>query len=199
MPALTYPTRTAMVRNILREYRATDGETGRDWYAIANSKSFELSELSRTTTWIQAAGVIAALSPQQQWWQNVMLAEQAIRAGAMVQGHTGDAMRKVNRILSLESPTVDEVNSILGGLKVRSFFFNIITAGGVDGVVTIDRHAWRTVCGAHELGKRNAVPTERAYQLARDAFIRAADILTASGDRITAAQLQAVVWVPRAA
>lgn len=202
MAGLDYPSRTAMVRNILREYRATDKHTGREWYAEANGKAAELAESTNgRTTWIQAAGVIAALSPQTQWWQNVMLAKQAIDLGAMVQGHTGDAMRKVNRILTVQD--VDSqavaVNAILGGLKVRSFFHNIVTAGGVDGVVTIDRHAWRTVCGAHPLGKRNNVPTERAYQLARDAFIRAAEILQSQGDEITAAQLQAVVWVPRAA
>lgn len=196
---LSYPSRTAMVRNILREYRATDGRTGRTWYADANALAAEIADESRDFNWVQVAGVIAALSPQTQWWQNVMLARQAVSVGAMIQGHTGDAMRKVNRILALEDRTVSNVLAILGGTKVRSFFQNIVTAGGLDGIVTIDRHAWRTVCGGHELATRNSVPGT-GYKLAQDAYIRAAEIVSkAEGLHITAAQLQAVVWVPRAA
>ena len=43
MATLAYPTRTAMVRNILREYRSTDGVTGRDWYADAQATAAEYS------------------------------------------------------------------------------------------------------------------------------------------------------------
>jgi hypothetical protein len=138
----------------------------------------------------QAIGIIAALSPQQQWWQNVMLARQASEAGVMVQGHTTDNMRKVNEILQGAEPL-----DVLGGLKVRSFYVNILEAGTDDGV-TIDRHAWRTVCGRHELGQRSAVPTDKAYLLAAEAFQAAARHCE---EPITAAQLQATVWIPRAA
>jgi len=188
MATLNYPSRTAMVRNILREYRATDGLTGRDWYRDAYVTAAHFAD-DYGVTREQAIGVIAALSPQTQWWQNVMLAKQVLSAGAMVQGHTRDTMRKVNAILA-GIPPLD----VLGGQKVRSFYVNILDLGFSADVVTIDRHAWRTVCGANPLGKRNAVP-DAGYPLARDAFIRAAAII---GD-ITPAQLQAVVWVPRAA
>jgi hypothetical protein len=191
MSALTYPTRTAMVRNILREYRATDVATrldGAGWYASAQMIAMTIA-LETGLALEQAIGVIAALSPQQQWWQNVMLARQAAEAGVMVQGHTTDNMRKVNEILQGADPL-----DVLGGLKVRSFYVNILEAGTDDGV-TIDRHAWRTVCGRHELGQRSAVPTDKAYQLAVDAFQQAARHC----EGITAAQLQAIVWIPRAA
>lgn len=183
---LAYPTRTAMVRNVLREFRATDGQTGADWYADALGKAVEFTAYGVATE--TAVGVIAALSPQMQWWQNVMLAEQVLSAGVMVQGHTGDTMRKVNHILAGAEPL-----DVLGGLKVRSFYSNILSGGQDDGV-TIDRHAWRTVCGRHELGKRNSVP-DVGYDLARDAFRHAAYILDCG---LTAAQVQAIVWVPRA-
>jgi hypothetical protein len=176
-----------MVRNVLREFRATDGVTGFDWYYRALEMAHDMT--GPHVSLAQAVGVIAALSPQTQWWQNVMLARQVISAGAMVQGHTGDTMRKVNAILSGTAPL-----DALGGLKVRSFYQNILDGGMGDGV-TIDRHAWRTAMGRNELGKRNAVPTDRAYRAAAEAFERAAEIV----GNYTPAQLQAIVWVPRAA
>jgi len=188
---LTYPTDTAMVRNILREYRAcTDDQilAGRDWYGQALQIGLDLS-VEHSYSVEQCVGVIAALSPQTQWWQNVMLAKQALRSRGMIQGHTEDTMRKVNRILLGEAP-----EDVLGGRKVRSFYRNIMDAGMTEDVVTVDRHAWRTVCGRHELGKRNTVPAA-GYALAEAAFIRASQIVGG----ITPAQLQAAVWVPRAA
>lgn len=188
MAALNYPSRTAMVRNILREYRATDGVTGRNWYRDAYVTAAQFAAEYNVTI-PQAIGVIAAISPQTQWWQNVMLAKQVLAAGAMVQGHTRDTMRKVNAILAGLDPL-----DVLGGQKVRSFYQNILEMGYGHETVTIDRHAWRTAMGSNDLGKRNSVP-DAGYPLARDAYIRAAEII---GD-ITPAQLQAVVWVPRAA
>lgn len=191
MARLNYPSQTAMVRNILREYRAVndaDKLVGNLWYASAYAQAVEFAfEFSYGVE--QAVGVIAALSPQTQWWFNVMLAKQAMRSRGMIQGHTSDTMAKVNRILLGEEPLV-----VLGGKKVRSFYQNILSAGEDEGIVTVDRHAWRTVCGRHELGKRNAVP-DAGYELAQSAFIRAAEII---GDGLTPAKLQAIVWVPRA-
>ena len=194
---LSYPTRTAMVRNILREYRRTDAPTrheGRMWYRTAYRLAYGMTVDSSTPVTVsQVIGIIAAISPKTQWWQNVMLAKQVLQAGVMVQGHTSDTMTKVNRILAGEAPL-----EVLGGKKVRSFYLNIESQGIDPTVVTIDRHAWRTVCGRHELADRNSVPAA-GYDLARDAFTRAAEILTRQGAPITPAELQAVVWVPRAA
>jgi len=188
---LAYPSRTAMTRAILREYRATDTHTrvqGRDWYPTALDIAGNLAADNGLAI-EQAAGVIAALSPQQQWWQNVMLARQACDAGVIVQGHTGDAMRKVNAILQGAEPL-----DVLGGFKVRSFYGNIIAQGEDDGV-TIDRHAWRTVCGSNELGQRGSVP-DAGYPLAVEAFRHAVSFID---EPLTGAQLQAIVWIPRAA
>jgi hypothetical protein len=181
-----------MVRNILREYRATDAATrlaGRAWYRDARETA-ELIAIETGHALETVIGVIAALSPQQQWWQNVMLARQTCTAGVMVQGHTTDNMRKVNEILQGADPL-----DVLGGLKVRAFYANMLS-DGQDGGVTIDRHAWRTVCGRNELGKRNAVPTDKAYTLAADAFQQA---VRYCDEELTPAELQAIVWIPRAA
>lgn len=197
MATLNYPSHTTMVRNILREFRATspaDREAGASWYLDARELAREMA-LEYGVADRVAIGVIAALSPQTQWWQNVMLARQVLRTGFMVQGHTQDTIVKVNRIILGEAPL-----EVLGGSKVRSFARNIAT-GALDDWdhVTIDRHAWRTVCGRHELGKRNSVPSA-GYALAVAAFIRAAQILNVEyGASWTPAQVQAIVWVPRAA
>jgi hypothetical protein len=180
-----------MTRNILREYRAVrpvDITAGKHWYSDA---FFTAADLANETGFAleQCVGVIAALSPQQQWWQNVMLARQAVTAGVMIQGHTGDNIRKVNAILQGAEPL-----EVLGGLKVRSFYNNILSEGQDDGV-TIDRHAWRTAMGRNELGTRNAVPTDRAYLACVDAYQHAATFI----QDVTPAQLQAIVWIPRSA
>lgn len=187
MATLALPTRTTMVRNILREYRATDGETGRTWYLSAHGEAYLYSR-EYGTTLEASVGVIAALSPQTQWWQNLMLARQVMAAGAMIQGHTRDTMRKVNAILAGAEPL-----EVLGGLKVRSFYQNILNPFD-DEIVTIDRHAWRTAMGRNPLGTRNAVPTDRAYHAAADAYRHAAKLA-----HLRPSELQAIVWVPRAA
>lgn len=179
------PSRTAMVRNILREYRATDRETGRDWYLEANGIAREYATTYGLTL-SQSAGVIAALSPQTQWWQNLMLARQVMSAGAMVQGHTRDTMRKVNVILATDPEPLE----VLGGLKVRSFYENI-SQPWLREPVTIDRHAFRT---ATRWEHAKAVPTDRVYRDVADAYRHAAKLVNLRPN-----ELQAIVWVPRAA
>ncbi len=172
---------TAIVRS------ATDDQIdrGMTWYAQA---LFDATELADGTGFAveQAAGVVAALSPQTAWWQNLMLAKQALGAGVMVQGHTGDSMRKVNAILQGAEPL-----DVLGGLKVRSFYANIVS-GGLDDGVTIDRHAWDIATGLKGYAQNLSITPGR-YAAASECYSRAASILSDLG--ATPAQLQAIAWV----
>jgi hypothetical protein len=137
----------------------------------------------------QAAGVIAALSPQTQWWQNLMLARQACELGEMVQGHTGDAMRKVNAILAdANTQPLD----VLGGLKVRSFYRNIVSGGFDVEYVTIDRHAFDIATGVRLNGSSL---TPKRYEETADKYRAAAPILSAELRVMTPAQVQATAWV----
>lgn len=180
-----------LTRRVTALFRtATDAQVyrGLAWYVDASAQARELGERFGYEH-EQACGVIAALSPQTAWWQNVMLAKQAMTAGAMVQGHTRDAMRKVNAILS----GVDPLDA-LGGLKVRSFYENLRYEGQDDGV-TIDRHAWDIATGLKGYAQSLTITPGR-YAQAAEAYRRAADILNREyGLRMTGAEVQAVTWV----
>lgn len=176
---------TRRVTSLVRTASADQLERGRSWYQQAMMDAFAIA--SDTGYALETvAGVIAALSPQTAWWQNLMLAKQAASAGVMLQGHTGDSMRKVNAILQGAEPL-----DVLGGLKVRSFYANIIS-GGLDAGVTIDRHAWDICTGLKGYAQSLSITPGR-YAAASECYSRAAGIL--SDLDMTPAQLQATAWV----
>lgn len=174
---------TRRVTTLVRTGTDDQLKRGLCWYAEAHGHASELAaEFGYTLE--QAAGVIAALSPQTHWWQNLMLARQALELGEMIQGHTGDAMRKVNAIIRDANSDPLEY---LGGLKVRSFFRNIRSGGYDREYVTIDRHAFDIATGVRLNG---ASLTPRRYEETAEVYRRAASIVG-----MTPAQTQATAWV----
>jgi hypothetical protein len=84
---------------------------------------------------------------------------------------------------------------VLGGKKVRSFYFNIIGSGS-DEAVTIDRHAI-AVCEGRVIPEKElkaffGVKRNRQYV---SEYKSAAKILSKEYGPLTAAQVQAIVWV----
>jgi nitrous oxidase accessory protein NosD len=161
--------------------QALDSEhtQGKAWYsealAIAQAVAHGL-ELPAE----HGAGIIAALSPQCSWDENVARAL-AFADGESV-GAFGDALRKAERIRSSHPETV------LGGRKVRSFYRNII---GQHAHVTVDRHAVAIVCG-RALSDTEIKVLERpgAY-----VYVAAAYRATARRLGIPASELQAITWL----
>lgn len=177
------PPLTRRVTALVRTGTPDQIQRGLCWYVEAHGHASELAaEFGYTTE--AAAGVIAALSPQTGWWQNLMLARQACELGELIQGHTGDAMRKVNAILA--DPNTQPLD-VLGGLKVRSFYRNIVSGGYDVEYVTIDRHAFDIATGVRLNG---ASLTPRRYEETAEVYRRAAKILG-----MTPAQAQAAAWV----
>src|SRR4051794_1556149 len=62
---------------------AQDLADGIAWYDRARSEALRMAYIPGCGSVRQAAGVIAALSPRQQWATNVAVAERMIRAAAM--------------------------------------------------------------------------------------------------------------------
>lgn len=115
---------------------ATEDEyvLGKAWYLEAH---WIASQVGPTT--VQGAGIIAALSPQIGWVDNVAAAR-ALALGDpegafKTFGCLGPNVDKATRILRGEAPL-----DVLGGRKVRSFYRNIVDPHH-DGPVTVDRHA----------------------------------------------------------
>lgn len=173
-------------RNVTKAYRLAtdlDREEGMAWYVSARTYAATLDDNVN-----RAAGVIAALSPLQLWPVNMRM------AAAMYDGRRNCGLSanvaKAERILNGEEPL-----DVLGGKKVRSFYLNIIGSGN-DEAVTIDRHAIAVCEGRaipdNELKSFFGAKRNRQYVAE---YVNAAEILSKEFGPLTAAQVQATVWV----
>lgn len=177
------------VDNILPVYRAARPEhiaAGLAWYADA--RTFALSIANGDL--LKGAGVIAALSPQTSWTQNMTLASRAFVDG-FASGQTGANVTKANRVLNGEDE--HEVLGFWGnrrsGNKVRNFFRNIVDPTGPE--VTIDRHAFDIAVGEEtDNVTRRQLDRKGQYDAFADVYRQAAKHVG-----IAPAQLQAITWI----
>lgn len=193
--------------NITRVYlsaSAQDVASGRDWYKRAQDVARELDpdDVSR------AAAVLAVLSPSTPWARNVALARQAYAmadAGASFDeicapgkrgglGTMGANARKAAAIVLGAEPS-----AVVSGPKVTPFWHRVADAamGAVGpGSVVVDRHAFDVAVGRVTDDRTRGAYLGRKGGHARvqAAYVRAAAALTAAGDPITPAELQAVTW-----
>ena len=173
-------------RNITRAYRlstAQDRHDGAHWYDYARDFAASLdTDVSR------AAGIIAALSPLQQWPVNKSMAQQWYEGRRNV--HTAPNVAKAQAIWDGATPL-----DVLGGRKVRAFYSNIMGMDTAE-TVTIDRHAIMVcegrVINESEIKKYFGVRKNRQYV---DEYIRAAAILSREFGPLTPREVQATVWV----
>lgn len=175
--------------NLLATYEQateTDRLDGRSWYYVANEHARKLSALHGLTV-CQGVGIIAALSPQTSWEENIRIAH-ALCEDPTSSHHTADATGKALRILNGADP-----ETTLGGRKVRSFYANILYPH-VPGHVTIDRHAAAILAGltTPEWNRMHEKKLERAhfYRFATGVYRAAARDLS-----LLPHQLQAITWL----
>jgi hypothetical protein len=179
-----------MVENILAPYRAARPEqiaAGLAWYADAHTFALAISNGDL----VKGAGVIAALSPQTSWAQNMTLASRAFVEG-FASGQTGDNKAKADRILNGEHP-----DDVLGwnnpkaksGHKVRNFYRNIVDPTGPE--VTIDRHAFDIAVGYEtDSATRGQLGRVGQYDLFADTYCEAARVLG-----VPPAVAQSITWL----
>lgn len=215
-----------LTRNITAAFRlATDGDraVGFGWYARARDLAEQLAfENDNGDGWEdrvqRAAGVIAALSPRLAWRKNVEYAKLAYliynqvkspygpsdKAQRVFSDHgTAEAYfagmiptlnanaRKAFRILNGEAP-----EDVLGGPKVRAFYFTIVNPSDPRGVV-VDRHAIDITFGQvlSDQSRGLALGRKGAYEAVSELYRRAAKIVSAElGEIWTPAQVQATTW-----
>jgi len=121
---------TANIIAVFKSATADQTARGRNWYPVAH----ELAMMVGDGDARKGAGVIAALSANKGWGENVRLAKDA-REGN-IHGHVGDALRKVRKIMDGEDPA----NVLPMSAKTGHFFRCIEDPTDPDPVV-IDRHA----------------------------------------------------------
>lgn len=172
---------------IVKAFKAidlADVSAGIDWYAEAYGIAESYAERFDVSV-EQAAGIIAALSPQQAWTQNVRSAERFLATRASV--HTKVNMAKCERILAGE-----DVWTVLNADKTRNFWLGIVSRGAEG--VCIDRHAIDIALGVRHTEASRPTLGKRLYAAAADAYRVAADMLAGEGAILSPAELQAVTW-----
>ena len=201
---MTHQPITSRLTGILGTYylaATADREEGRRWYGAAHDEALRLSGLLPYGV-ITTAGVIAALSPNNQWTRNlqdaaVLLNEHHAHgpwAASLMKVCTYDANKqKALAILSMQGATVDTVAAVLNGSKVSAFYRCIL---GDSQAVCVDGHAYSIWAG--ELIPTTKTPRigPRLYeQITQDYRTAAAIVTKQDGSLITPAALQAVTWV----
>ncbi len=169
--------------NIAKVYeQATPREVqeGIEWYANANEAAKALSKAHHVSVHA-AAGVIAALSPNNRWERNLRDADTLITAYLngddilSVSVATYHKMReKAWAIMNERDASMERIADILNGQKIRSFFAGIM---GNREECTIDGHA-RNIAYAERLslsgskftiGKREYAALQQTYaEVGRD-------------------------------
>lgn len=122
---------TEYAENILTVYRRatpSDLMEGMTWYQNAHLIAREAGNVA------VGAGILSALSPRMPWSRNVTLARQGF-VSPLDGGALKRSIASANAILAGANPL-----DILGGLKTRAFFDNILNPL-TSGEVTVDTHA----------------------------------------------------------
>lgn len=178
-------------------FNATDLETisGAQWYQDANHAAAIMAQRYHVTLQT-AAGVIAALSPNNRWERNLIDADSMIRAYS-TGGHDAAKILKVstynkNKAKALAILSGDDPLSVLGGLKVRAFYDCII--GGDS--VCVDGHAYAIWKGERVATTQTPTITPKMYDAISADYRKAADTINSIlGANYSAAQTQAITWI----
>lgn len=171
----------AHLRAVLDRATESDVEHGSSWYPEAARIARRIGR-ANGLPFHRAAGIIAALSPRQQWSVNVRSAERVAAAyseGAGTPPPVGMwvSLNAAWRIANGERPL-----SVLRGPKVRAFYRNIV---GQHDHVTLDTWALRA------LGERGVEAPKPALRRAAEECYR--EVAAEYG--YTPAQAQAIAWV----
>lgn len=183
------------VANVLSVYRSADADTireGLSWYLDAHNFARTVGG-GRANHVARNAGIIAALSPMNEWENNKRKAAQLISLRGRVtiseDGSNGIGL-SANVAKAIAIYRGADPLDILGGDKVRAFFATILDPRG-DIVPVIDRHAFDIAVGMRTNNKSRSALSNKGVYAEFASVYREAAILSGIG----APQMQAVTWV----
>jgi hypothetical protein len=168
--------------NILDAYALANSDAmlqGQVWYQMAHTLALELADGDIKV----GAGVIAALSANKGWWQNQLLATDAL--AGFVHGHVGDALDKVRAIIAGQEP-----ETVLPMRMKTGHFYRCIANPRDPWAVVIDRHAHDIAVGEIYGDADRGLSAIGRYEALADAYRQAASYL---GELPMI--VQATVWV----
>jgi hypothetical protein len=184
-------------------------QQGRFWYQQASDFAHRLVN-AYGCSYYQAAGVIAALSPNQSWELNQRAADITISAWSqgvdpcsiegvpaypVMRGKAAYILNHCGSVTDNFTTTynTDLIESTLNGPKITSFF-RCIT--GIQNEVCVDGHALSVYLGQRiptsrtpKISQALYAAVQRSYQLVAS---RSYDLI---GEILTPAQVQAVTWI----
>lgn len=168
------------VDNILDIFEEGEQDNA-EWYAKANHLAWKLSA-KYSVSLEKVIGIIAALSPQKSWKENMRITETFLDYGHAY--HTKAMTAKAQAILDGEA-TVESILLELNGNKIKAFFLNILWYDRAS-TVTIDRHAIEIAVGKpvenHQL-------TVNQYQFFVNCYI-----IASNGLGYKPHEVQAITW-----
>jgi hypothetical protein len=176
----------ARILGIYGRANALELQEGQSWYETANALAVGIASKNGLSV-PQAAGIVAALSPQMSWEYNQVAAER-LAAGLKV-GALGTSIRKAEKIR--DNPGTDPLD-ILGGDKVRAFYTCILAPKTSD-AVCIDRHALDLAEGLFSNtgeGRATLLGKVGVYEQVAESYRRVAKVLGVPPHIV-----QAVTWV----
>lgn len=172
-----------MVGNVIRVWRLSSPDqmqVGRAWYRTAHS----IAKMVADGDVRKGAGLLAALSPQTEWFANIELAADAFENGAP-SGHFQDALRKARRILAGEDPA-----EVLPMQRKTGHFYQCILEPRHSTVVCVDRHAHDVAVGERYGSRNRGLDATGRYNLIALVYRTAAARLGELPQTV-----QAVTWV----
>jgi hypothetical protein len=176
-------TRRRYVSNIIATYeRATEDQIlrGKAWYPVAH----DLAEMIGKGNVRMGAGVIAALSANKAWPENVKIATRALGSGKAT-GHVKDAITKATRIMN----GADPVDVLPMASKTGNFYRCILDPADPD-AVCVDRHAHDVAVGKVYGNDDRGLGAKGRYNALAECYRVAARRLG-----LVPSELQAITWV----
>ena len=194
--------RTKEKNRILKVYNlATDKEIrqGLLWYEVANYLASGIAEELGVSP-KAATGVIAALSPNNQWARNLVDARNLIEGFQRglnpdeIKVSTYNAMKsKAWSILEDDLSCHSSILTRLNGRKIQSFYECI---SGFNGSCCIDGHARNIAYGERvSLTDKQTNIGVKEYSNLQESYYRAAQKVVIDGTTLKAHQMQAITWV----
>lgn len=168
--------------NVIQAYQAATPAqvvAGKAWYPAAHALALEIAGSATV-----GAGVIAALSANKGWAENVRLARLAC-ATREPRGHVTNAIQKVRAILEGSLP-----ESVLPMDRKTGQFYRCILDPRDPWAVVVDRHAHDIAVGKVYGGADRGLSVQSRYDIIADVYRAAAEALD-----VLPQEVQAVTWV----
>ena len=192
--------RTTAILGTYYQANPDDIAQGLDWYPSAHRTALALSGPFACGV-ITSAGVIAALSPNNKWERNLIDTQRLLDtfktdgayAASQLKVSTFDNNKaKALAILKMQSPTVDDVATVLNGLKTSAFYRCIL---GDTQTVCVDGHAYSIWIGHRITTTKTPKISPRLYNQITNDYQAAARIVSTTSQPVAPAELQAITWL----